>query len=591
MIHIAKTYILQLLFFLIPTLIFAQVDDNMFIHKGEWGTILSGEKGYAWLDNKGDTIFGFGELLEITTYKDSFDLVYAENSDGKKGCFNIHQEIVIPFIYDKLSGFAENGLAFAAKEQKYGYIDKEGTNVIPFIYDDADWFRKGIASVKYRGKYGCLNAKNDWVIPSDYSEIQNWNDNWVLVKKDDKWAFFDKSGKQWTGFCYDEIRRASKDSDLVCINGLGLVVRNGEYAYLNSKLQEVVPFGTFDVAFPFNENQMGIVGEKGKWGIIDSLGQLILPLEYDEIDYVSAYGSDYELLSLKKNGRIAVMSAKTREKTKPCYLTIYKAIQSILEDGKFKNVYVAQSLDNKYGCIDDQLNIKIPFEYSDIRPIQPFIIATRDSSYGLLNWQNEIVVEFVNDHIYYCQFDDLYIISGKDKAYIMDAEGNILLSNKYESIQPVVAQKRFIVRIDDKVGVAMLNGDCVIPCEYDSISSWWEYGPSAHYVVKDEKVGIIDYNGEILLPTDYDSLDFATKDVVIVTKNSKYGVVDINNRLVLPFEYDDIKYDSEEWCTMGYEYIRFIYVCKNGKFYKYDRENYTMERMLQTSQIEKIFRK
>ena len=75
----------------------------------------------------------------------------------------------------------------------------------------------------------------------------------------------------------------------------------------------------------------------------------------------------------------------------------------------------------------------------------------------------------------------------------------------------------------------MKDGEQLIPCEYDSISSWWEYGPSAHYVVKDKKVGIIDYIGKVLLPTEYDSLDYVTKDVVIVTKDSKYGAVDINN--------------------------------------------------------------
>ena len=112
----------------------------------------------------------------------------------------------------------------------------------------------------------------------------------------------------------------------------------------------------------------------------------------------------------------------------------------------------------------------------------------------------------------------------------------------------------------------MKDGEQLIPCEYDSISSWWEYGPSAHYVVKDKKVGIIDYIGKVLLPTEYDSLDYVTKDVVIVTKDSKYGAVDINNRLVL------------------------LYVRKDKRYYKYDRETPIMEVMLQKSIIDKIFK-
>lgn len=561
--HIAKTYILLLFSLLLPSIGYAQEEDDIvYVQEGEWGVILCGERGYAWLDNKGDTIFGFRKLQEILANSD-LNLVFAERPDCKKGYYNINGEIVIPFIYDELGGFAKNGLAYAAKDDKYGYIDRQGTTVIPFIYDAADRFRQGMACVKYQGKYGCLNAKNEWLIPPEYSEIKNWNDNWVLVKKDDKWAFYDKSGKQWTEFCYDEVMMASKDRDRVCFNGLGLVMKDGEFAYLNTKLQEVVPFGTFDSALPFNKYQMGIGEKKGKWGIIDSLGHFIIPLEYDNIGYVSCYGGSYEIFSLKKKGRIAVMSAKTREKTKPCFLEFYQSTQRALEDGTFKNVYIAQNLEKKYGCMDDQLNIMIPFEYSVIKPINPFLIAAHGSSYGLINWQNEIVVDFVNDDIYYCQFDGLFILTGKNKAYIMDAKGDIFLSDKYETILPVIGRKSFVVKAQGKAGVMMKDGEQVIPCEYDSISSWWEYGPSAHYVMKNKKVGIIDYAGKILLPAEYDELDYVTPHVVIVIKNGKYGVVDIHNRLVLPFEYDDIRFDIDEWCTTNYDYVRYIYVCKD----------------------------
>ena len=80
---------------------------------------------------------------------------------------------------------------------------------------------------------------------------------------------------------------------------------------------------------------------------------------------------------------------------------------------------------------------------------------------------------------------------------------------------------------------------------------------------KIKKWELIDYIGKVLLPTEYDSLDYVTKDVVIVTKDSKYGAVDI-----------------EEWCATGYEYIRYIYVRKDKRYYKYDRETPIMEVML-----------
>lgn len=47
--------------------------------KGNGAVILCGERGYAWLDNKGDTIFGFGKLQEISA-DDDFNLVLAEKA-------------------------------------------------------------------------------------------------------------------------------------------------------------------------------------------------------------------------------------------------------------------------------------------------------------------------------------------------------------------------------------------------------------------------------------------------------------------------------------------------------------------------------
>ena len=75
--HIVKTYILLLL---VSSIGYAQEEnDIIYIQEGKWGVILCGERGYAWLDNKGDTIFGFGKLQEISA-DDDFNLVLAEKA-------------------------------------------------------------------------------------------------------------------------------------------------------------------------------------------------------------------------------------------------------------------------------------------------------------------------------------------------------------------------------------------------------------------------------------------------------------------------------------------------------------------------------
>ena len=78
--HIVKTYILLLFSLLVSSIGYAQEEnDIIYIQEGKWGVILCGERGYAWLDNKGDTIFGFGKLQEISA-DDDFNLVLAEKA-------------------------------------------------------------------------------------------------------------------------------------------------------------------------------------------------------------------------------------------------------------------------------------------------------------------------------------------------------------------------------------------------------------------------------------------------------------------------------------------------------------------------------
>ena len=64
--HIVKTYILLLFSLLVSSIGYAQEEnDIIYIQEGKWGVILCGERGYAWLDNKGDTIFGFGKYRKF----------------------------------------------------------------------------------------------------------------------------------------------------------------------------------------------------------------------------------------------------------------------------------------------------------------------------------------------------------------------------------------------------------------------------------------------------------------------------------------------------------------------------------------------
>jgi len=56
---------------------------------------------------------------------------------------------------------------------KYGFMDKEGVEVIPCIYDDAGNFEEGIVEVKKNGMWGIIDKAGRERLPFIYEDIDD----------------------------------------------------------------------------------------------------------------------------------------------------------------------------------------------------------------------------------------------------------------------------------------------------------------------------------------------------------------------------------------------------------------------------------
>ena len=61
--------------------------------------------------------------------------------------------------YDEVRAFPEDGLARVKLDNKWGFINKTGEEVIPLQYDDADYFKDGVAKVKLGDEEFLLTKK------------------------------------------------------------------------------------------------------------------------------------------------------------------------------------------------------------------------------------------------------------------------------------------------------------------------------------------------------------------------------------------------------------------------------------------------
>ena len=80
-----------------------------------------------------------------------------------------------------------------------GYIDNEGTVVIPFIYEYVGKFYGEIALVKYKGKYGYIDLLGKKVIDFKYDDASHFIYNTTKV------ALIEKRGKNKGALKWHEI--------------------------------------------------------------------------------------------------------------------------------------------------------------------------------------------------------------------------------------------------------------------------------------------------------------------------------------------------------------------------------------------------
>ena len=254
-------------------------------------------------------------------------------------------ELLIPKNWDFILWGFHEGLVRVEKSERYGYIDKTGKEVIPYIYDFADSFHEGLAAVKKNGKWGYINKMGEMVIPRIYDHADSFHEGLAKVEKNGKYGYIDKMGKEVIPCIYDSIYPR---------DGLALVKRGGKYGYIDRMGKEVIP-----CVYDSEYSRDGLIWllKGGKWGSVDKMGKEITPFIYDFIDTVVSWN---DLTTVKKNGKYGFADEKGKEVT-PC---IYDNVDNFYEG------FASVKRGGKWGYIDKTGKEVIPCIYDEAEPFR-----------------------------------------------------------------------------------------------------------------------------------------------------------------------------------------------------------------------------
>jgi len=223
-----------------------------------------------------------------------YDMIVVKNANGKYGVRSLDNKEIIGTKYASIK-FIESTKEFVVTtdDKKMGILSSTGATKIQPDYDEIKQIDKDLNYylIKNNNKYGVINRNGNVVIHLEYDQIgidttqfasnniKNQYllfDNCIPVQRDKKWGIFDKNGKQIVPMQYDE---------LGCISG----TQSGKS---NNNLLIIPEYEAIVV---------GVTEKDKKYGIINSLGEVLIPCVLDSIYSITSSGQDSYYMVQKEN--------------------------------------------------------------------------------------------------------------------------------------------------------------------------------------------------------------------------------------------------------------------------------------------------
>ncbi len=360
--------------------------------------LLANQSSLFWFKEKDKIGLGNWEQNQVL-HPANFDELYPFSGDFavvRQGAFFgvLHRtgQLLLPCEFSHIpSGFAFDQPL--QKDGKWLYFTPKGTP-LEALYDTAQPFYNGVAAVSRGGRYGFINLQGNQVIPLMYEIVGKAGDGPIAVKKDGKWGFINLKNEVVIPFEYEDFDDAVHTMFFTA-EGLCLARKNGKFGFIGPQGKAAVPF-TFEAAEPFFD-ALALVQRNGRYGFVNKAGKEVVALAYSDVHHLGVHQYfDNGLALLSKNGKWGFVNMKGEEITP----FIYDA--PIVPDGFYEEEEEMSYLffegrcrvqaNGKIGFIDLRGKEITPLQYEDAKDFAGGLAAVRlVGKWGFINRNGETV--------------------------------------------------------------------------------------------------------------------------------------------------------------------------------------------------------
>lgn len=419
------------------------------------------------------------------------------------------------------------------QDDKYGIITIDGKTVTKPVYESIDVleYKDEVLKVKQNDKFGLIDINGDIIIKPEYNSIAtdsyyNQSSKYqkagyivnVVTEQGYRYGYINSQGKQVLDTMFTNVKRITEVKD--DNNTYLITYKNGQAGLLKNG-QTVIENEYEDISYDVTNNIL-VLQKNAKQGVYDLAGNMILPIQYDNIETMGT------LINATKDGKLMVFNVSGTVQDENSLKAMYPE----------NNYYITVDRNGKYGVADQNKNSIINNEYNYIEyAFDKYFIATKNEKIGVIDETGNIVIPIENSIV--------QNINGTKIIQIINSETNV--SDIYNSkMEKVLSQSDLRIYLKENY-IKLVSADDIKYIDYDgNLKNAQEIFTNNTVFAKKEngKWGYVDRSGNTVVDYKY---EFATNineyGYGAVKQNGKWGVVNAQGQLIKEAVYtlDDIE--------------------------------------------------
>ena len=250
----------------------------------------------------------------------------------------------------------------------------------------------------------------------------------------------------------------------------------------------------------------------------------------------------------------------------------FKYDDFILDMNSSGTTFILAKHKNKWGIVDVNENILIPFNYDTIHTLslgpntgnihEQIYIVKQNNKWGIIKGPKTFLTEITHDSLFQTEYTSnnleylraLFIAKNNDKYRLLNILGENILNDEYEYLEQLGQTDNYKVKLNKKFGILNTERKILVPIIYDKIHTEWER--TRFYTEINDKKGIVDIETGMTIDAIY--------PYVTQVDKSGYIVSFAEPEFVNGF----ISYDGETLIEVEFKSILLVREYNDGKWLK-----------------------